>query len=175
MMRVFFFYGTFGDAISQTAQTYLPATLYPELNTKSFNKIVQRLLILAAVLSVTNSQACVLILKHCGHWLVRDARIVQLMVHNTGFLGLAIFLHPFILFLEGTVIASRDFRTLIMTYVATLGLHFTVLHYFCKSFPAIWRTFFVFQVIRAGSFSWNVWRRQRAVKRREDKLGEATS
>jgi Na+-driven multidrug efflux pump len=175
MMRIFFFYGTFGDAISQTAQTYLPATLYPQPDTKSFNKILKRLLVMAAILSVVNSQACIFILKNCGQFLVSDERIVNLMSQNTGYLGLAILLHPFILFLEGTVIASRDFRTLIMTYVATLGLHFSVLNYFCGSFPSVWRTFFVFQVIRAVSFSWNVWRRQCAIKREENERLELST
>ncbi|GKY92944.1 hypothetical protein MPSEU_000263300 [Mayamaea pseudoterrestris] len=168
MMRIYFFYGTFGDSISQTAQTYLPATLYPKLDSKSFNKILRRLITIAAIVSIVNSQACMLILRHCGRFLVRDAGIVGMMSQNAGFVGLALMLHPFIMFLEGVVIASRDFRTLTMTYVATLGLHFSVLNFFCQSFPAIWRTFFVFQAIRAGSFSWNVWRRQRALSKRDE-------
>jgi Na+-driven multidrug efflux pump len=169
MMRIYFFYGTFGDSISQTAQTYLPGTLYPKLDVKSFQKILRRLITISIIVSVVNSQACVLILKHCGRFLVQNKEIISLMSENSGFVGLALMFHPFIMFLEGTVIASRDFRPLIMTYIATLGLHFTVLSFFCKSFPAIWRTFFVFQVIRAGSFSWNVWI---AIRKRDKEDGE---
>jgi Na+-driven multidrug efflux pump len=167
MMRVFFFYGTFGDAISQTAQTYLPATLYPKPNPRNFRKIFKRLLLMTTVLGVVNSQACVGILKYGGQFLASDPGIVSLMKVNTRYLGIAVLLHPFILLCEGVVIASRDFKTLVIAYAITLGMHFSILNFFSNSFPAVWRTFFFFQMIRVWAFSLQVWRKQVAIRKSE--------
>lgn len=167
MMRVFFIFGTFGDALSQAAQSYLPASLYPKVRQKSFRKLFKRLLVLAGVVGVTNSRVSVLILKRLGRFLANDSNIVQLMASNTLFLGLAILVHPFILIFEGAVIASRDFRTLVTTYLVTLGVHFSILNFFTNTFPGIWRTFFLFQSIRVVNFGYHVWKKQADIRRQE--------
>lgn len=167
MMRIFFFFACFGDSLSQTAQSFLPATLYPKPSRKAFVKIFRRLVTLAAGIGVVNSQASRLILKYLGQYLTKDVAIINLMKYHTGFMGLSILLHPFIMLMEGIVIASRDFRTLIFTYGATLGLHFSILNFFSGSFPAVWRTFFVFQTTRLGFYSWNVWNRQANIRNTE--------
>jgi Na+-driven multidrug efflux pump len=165
LMRVFFFYVTFGDAVSQAAQSFLPGTLYPEIRLKSFRSILRRLLIIGSLLSVFNSNAAVVILKKFGRFLSSDGSIVRLMSEQSTFLAMAVFLHPFITLFEGTVVASRDFRTLVTTYAVTLGLHFSILKFACGSFPAIWRTFFLFQSIRLGNFALQIWRKQSRFRR----------
>lgn len=167
MMRVFFFYGTLGDSLSQTAQSFLPATLYPQPSRSAFRKILQRLLVVASVLAVSNSRLAVFILQNFGKYLASDHSIVRMMADHTHFFGLAVLVHPFIILLEGSVIAARDFRTLVQTYVVTLGLHFGILKFFCGSFPAVWRTFFLFQTIRLGNFGLQVWHKQREFQREE--------
>jgi Na+-driven multidrug efflux pump len=160
MMRIFFFYGCFGDSISQTAQTFLPVTLYPVRRPKEFRQILGRLLCMTAVVGVFNSQTSVWMLKNLSGC---DARcgIINMMRDHTGFFGLAILLHPFILVCEGAVIASRDFTNLLKTYAVTLSLHFGILKYYSGSFPAVWRTFFLFQLIRLANFGFRVIREQR--------------
>jgi Na+-driven multidrug efflux pump len=165
LMRVFFFYVTFGDAVSQAAQSFLPATLYPKIRIESFRSILQRLLIIGSLLSFFNSNAAVLILKKFGRFLSGDGSIIRLMSEQSNFLAMAVFLHPFITLFEGTVVASRDFRTLVTTYAVTLGLHFSILKFACGSFPAIWRTFFLFQSIRLVNFAFQVWRKQSRTRR----------
>jgi Na+-driven multidrug efflux pump len=164
MMRLFFFFACFGDSLSQTAQSFLPRTLYPKPNRSSFVKIFGRLLIMATGVGVFNSQVSVFLLKRLGRFLTKDAAIISLMKHHTDYMGAAILLHPFIMMLEGVVIASRDFTTLIITYSATLLMHFSLLKFFSGSFPAVWRTFFLFQSIRMGLYAWRVWRRQQAIQ-----------
>jgi Na+-driven multidrug efflux pump len=161
MMRIFFFYGCFGDSISQTAQTFLPVTLYPVRRPKEFRQILGRLLCMTAVVGVFNSQTSVWMLKNLSGYLTQDAGIINMMRDHTGFFGLAILLHPFIMVCEGAVIASRDFTNLLKTYAVTLSLHFGILKYFSGSFPAVWRTFFLFQLIRLANFGFRVIREQR--------------
>ena len=160
MMRVFFFYGCFGDSLSQTAQTFFPATLYPRPSPSDFRTIFRRLFLVAAGIGIVNSQSSVLILRKLGRYLVSDQGIVSLMRNQSLYMGLAVLLHPFIMLLEGTVMASRDFKTLVTTYCATLGLHFGILKFFSHSFPAVWRTFSLFQCIRLTCFGLQVWRRK---------------
>lgn len=167
LMRVFFFYVTFGDAVSQAAQSFLPATLYPKINVSNFRALLKRLLVVASLLSVVNSNAARLILRRFGRFLSSDANIIRLMSEQSTFLAMAVLMHPFITLLEGTVVAARDFRTLVTTYAVTLSLHFTILNFACGSFPAIWRTFFLFQSIRLGNFAIQVWRNQSVFRRRE--------
>jgi Na+-driven multidrug efflux pump len=169
MMRIFFFYGCFGDSVSQTAQSFLPSTLYPTPNPKNFRAILQKLIIMAASIGFLNRLGTINILKHFGKYLTKDATIVRLMSENTQFIGFAILLHPMIVLLEGTVIASRDFATLIKTYATTLPLHFFILRGFCGSFPAIWRTFFLFQTIRFVLYGIRVSRKQAAIIEEERK------
>jgi len=172
MMRIFFTYGTFGDSLSQTAQSFLPATLYPKPSQAAFQKILRRLLLVAGVVSVLNCQMSSFILRRLGHLITKDIRIVKLMAEYAGYLGVSVLIHPFIILLEGCVIASREFRSLVTTYVVTLGLHFAILRYFTGSFAAVWRTFFLFQSLRLVNFCFQVWRKQVAI-RRESKADEA--
>jgi len=167
MMRVFFFYGTFGDSLSQTAQSFLPATMYPKPSQKAFREVFKRLLAVTGLVAVVNSNMSMLILKRMGRFLANDSTIVRLMAEHSGFLGISVLVHPLIILLEGVVIASRDFKTLVTTYVVTLGLHFGILKYFSGSFAAVWRTFFLFQSIRLGNFGFQVWRKQMAIRREE--------
>ena len=162
MMRVFFFWGCFGDSLSQTAQSFLPATMYPRPNRPAYYKILRRMLVLTAGLGILDSQASILILKHLGQYLTSDTTIITLMKNHTGFMALSILLHPFIMLLEGTVIASRNFRSLIIIYTATLGLHFGILKLFSGSFPAVWRTFFLFQSTRLALYAYRVVRSSRS-------------
>lgn len=165
MMRIFFFFACFGDSLSQAAQSFLPAILYtPKPSRAAFRRMFRRLLTLAVAIGILNGQLSTFLLKHAGQYLTNDVTITNLMKDHTGFIGLSILLHPFIMLLEGIVIASRDFPTLIFTYAATLGLHFSILKFFSGSFPAVWRTFFLFQSTRLGLYAWRsiVYRRRQA-------------
>jgi Na+-driven multidrug efflux pump len=170
MMRIFFFFSTFGDSLSQTAQSFLPATLYPSPTAggggggdrPGFAKILRRLVVVAVAVAVINSNIAVKVLQVGGKFLTRDPVIVGLMRQHTGFLGASILLHPLIMLLEGTVIASRKFRSLVIIYTGTLAWQLAALMFLTGSFPAIWRTFFLFQLTRLGLYTYRVvwWRQQ---------------
>eukprot|EP00522_Entomoneis_paludosa_P012935 CAMPEP_0172446148 /NCGR_PEP_ID=MMETSP1065-20121228/5808_1 /TAXON_ID=265537 /ORGANISM="Amphiprora paludosa, Strain CCMP125" /LENGTH=583 /DNA_ID=CAMNT_0013197197 /DNA_START=368 /DNA_END=2119 /DNA_ORIENTATION=- len=167
MMRVFFFFSSMGDSVSQAAQSFLPGTLYPQPQPRQFQNIFQKLLVVAATIGIINSQCSMAILKHAGQFLTSDANIIQLMREQSTNFGLALLLHPMIIVLEGTVIASRDFTTLVATYAVTLGVHFSLLKFASATFPAVWRTFLLFQGIRMANFSVRVWRKQLRMRREQ--------
>lgn len=171
MMRIFFFFGCFGDSVSQAAQSFLPKTLYPKPKPDAFSAILRRLILVAFVIGVVNSQVSEWILRACGAYLTNDLDIIRIMADNSRFLGAALFLHPSILVLEGTVMTARDFKTMVATYSVTLALHFCLLKYVSATFPAVWRTFFLFQSIRLVNFGWHVARKFR--RKNHAYLGEA--
>ena len=180
MMRIFFFFACFGDSLSQTAQSFLPAILYaPKPSRTAFRRIFRRLFALAVAIGVLNGQMSTFLLTHAGQYLTNNVVITNLMRDHTGYMGLSILLHPFIMLLEGIVIASRDFPTLIFTYTATLGLHFSILKFCSGSFPAVWRTFFLFQSTRLGLYAWRsiVYRRRQAdsLRRTEQYVADAAA
>lgn len=161
MMRVFFFFACFGDSLSQAAQSF-----YPQVSKNMRGKFLKRLFYLATAVGVSNHQFSQLILKQLGRFLTKDARIIQMMGDYSPFVGLAVLLHPFIMFLEGTVLAKRDLVFMTVMYVATGLLHFA--HVFspaAASFSGLWRCLFVFQFIRLIQFGMRVWDTSRRERR----------
>jgi Na+-driven multidrug efflux pump len=174
-MRIFYFFACFGDSLSQTAQAFLPATLIhtrysssssahhdhnKDQKNGSFQKVFRKLLWVALGLGIANSQISMVLLQRLGHFLTNDRTIIEYMRAHHGsaglMMGLSILLHPFIMLLEGTVIACRDFTSLLVIYTMTLGLHFGFLQYWSGSFAAVWRTLFLFQCTRLGLYAWRV-------------------
>jgi Na+-driven multidrug efflux pump len=184
MMRLFFFFACFGDSLSQVAQSFMPAVLFhnkskvhpdPAINGECIASLkeadvtkekrisdltlmLRRLLVVGAWVGVLNSQISTMLIKYFGQYLTKDFVITSLMKKYCSYMGLSLLVHPFIMLLEGIVLANRDFRSLIVTYAITMGMHFTILSNFSNSFPAVWRTFFLFQCTRLSLYAYRVWR-----------------
>jgi Na+-driven multidrug efflux pump len=168
MMRLFFFFACFGDSLSQTAQSFLPALLYPKDRSNSgsraartqqsldLTRMMRRLLTMSVGIGILNSQVSTLLVKCCGQYLTKNGAITGLLKKYSNYMGLALLVHPFIMLLEGIVLANRDFRTLMVTYTTTMVMHFTILANFSNSFPAVWRTFFLFQCTRLSLYAYRV-------------------
>jgi Na+-driven multidrug efflux pump len=154
LMRVFFFFACFGDAFSQTAQSFLPATLYPAPNRPAFAKIFRKLLWLAAIGGLVNSQASTFILQRLSGYVTSDLGIIGIMQSHARHVGIALFFHAFIMLLEGVVLASRDFTSLIATYSITVTMHYLMLQRMCGSFTGVWQTFVMFH--RLSLYAWRV-------------------
>jgi Na+-driven multidrug efflux pump len=165
MMRFFFLYGCFGYSIGQTAQAFLPAAVYPTENKVAVRRILRRLAMLAAAVAVSNSLLVAWNVQALGRFLTADVAVVQAMRDHAVYLGAAIFLHPFIELTEGVVIATRQFRTLISTYVVTVAAHLTTLLCLCRSFTGVWQALVAFQVVRLTNFSLRAWNKKRTASK----------
>lgn len=166
LMRVFFFFACFGDAFSQTAQSFLPATLYPKPDRAAFARIFRKLMWLATLGGLLNSQVSAFILQRLSGYLTNDVTIVAILQKHSSFVGVSLFFHEFIMVLEGVVLANRDFRSLIATYAITVSMHFGILKLLCGSFTGVWKTFVLFQLTRLAIYSFRVakqFRREAAV------------
>jgi len=85
--------------------------------------------------------------------------MIELLQRQAPLLASVVFLHPLVVLAEGTIIATRDFRNLIATYLGAIGIH-GFLMTTAPTFEAVWKAFVVLQLIRLSGF--RIWRRRAA-------------
>jgi Na+-driven multidrug efflux pump len=154
MIRVFFFYSTFGDSVSQASQTFLPRVK----TQKSISKLVRRLGVLAAGIGIFNKLMAQAALRQFGSYFTNDASILKLMATHADWAGWALLIHPFIMLGEGCILASQDLIFLLGSYAVTMACHFTQLKVgVASTFGGVWQALFLFQTFRLVQFSWRVW------------------
>ena len=157
MMRVYFFFACFGDSLSQAAQSF-----FPQVDKKARRSLIQRLLCIASFVGLSTNFMSRQILSRFGAFLSKDSNIIGLMAEYSPLVGLALLLHPFIMLLEGTVLAKRDLLFMVRSYICTNLLHFGfVFSPVASTFAGLWRALFVFQNIRLIQFALRVWQRSR--------------
>ena len=94
------------------------------------------------------------------------------MAQHSSWVGAAVLLHPFIMLLEGTVLAKRDLVFMVATYVITSLLHFGfVFSPVSSSFVGLWRALFGFQLIRLVQFALRVWTISRRKNKENNNIG----
>jgi Na+-driven multidrug efflux pump len=185
LRQIYFFFGTFGDAVCQAAQTFFPGILYAHLSTagkadgeeatvlwkkqQSAKKghvltLFKRLFTIAATTSVANALLGLQVCRRHAGWFTSDSRLTFLIEQNGIWMALSLFVHPFALLLEGTLIAGRDVSYLAWTYLGTLGLLIGLLKSFTTSFSGVWKMFFAFQTLRMVQFSFRVGREMRQLQ-----------
>ena len=174
LMRIFFFFATVGDALSQSAQTFLPGLFYrkslqekeaanndvgstAELN--DARTLVKRLLLISSTMGIVNCLFGRYFAHTSGSTFTSDSALVSLMSHVSPFMGLALLLHPLTMALEGSIIAASDANYLVGTYVASIIALLSWLKFICKDFTGVWHGILVFQMLRISQFGYRVWRR----------------
>lgn len=169
MMRIFFFFACFGDSLSQAAQSF-----YPQVSKKTRGKLIKRLFYIASAVGICNFNMSQLILSKFGRFLAKDSNIIHLMAQHSPWVGYAVLLHPFIMLLEGTVLAKRDLVFMVTTYVITSLLHFGfVFSPVSASFVGLWRALFGFQFIRLVQFALRVWTKSQRKNKENNNIGVA--
>lgn len=165
MLRVFFFFSTFGDSLSQAAQSFIPSIAYRNVDgddavdggkaktMQLIRRLMKRFMVMATVISIVNSSFGVYLLKNQGHVFTRELGITSVMSKMSGWMGASLILHPFIMLCEGSIIAKRDLKYLVGMYAATMGIMLAQLRT-CTLFEGVWRAFFLFQVVRLTQFGW---------------------
>eukprot|EP00581_Thalassiosira_minuscula_P016808 CAMPEP_0183732396 /NCGR_PEP_ID=MMETSP0737-20130205/38352_1 /TAXON_ID=385413 /ORGANISM="Thalassiosira miniscula, Strain CCMP1093" /LENGTH=651 /DNA_ID=CAMNT_0025965407 /DNA_START=76 /DNA_END=2028 /DNA_ORIENTATION=+ len=181
LMRIFFFFATVGDALSQSAQTFLPGLFYRKslqendaedpdsasttpdtLNQSDDNNartMLKRLLIISSISGIVNCISGRYIAHNSGGTFTTDSALVSLMARVSPFMGLALLLHPLTMALEGSIIAASDAGYLVGTYVASIAVLFGQLKFMCKDFLGVWHAILLFQMIRITQFGARVWKR----------------
>jgi Na+-driven multidrug efflux pump len=176
LTRMFFFLNTLGDAVSQSAQTYLPGLLYqkkllekeareggdviPASTSEIYNArtLVKRLLLISSVIGIANCVNGQFISKNAGRAFTNDASLASLMSQVSPLMGLSLVLHPLTMCLEGAIIAASDTGYLVGTYVVSILVLLGQLSFCCKDFMGVWYAMLMFQFIRLIQFGSRAWR-----------------
>ena len=151
MMRFFFFFACFGDSISQAMQTFFPQTPTPLMKTK----LLKRLFVLSMSLGVIISQTSHFILTRLGKYLVQDAGILETLATYAPYMASALFLHPLVMLMEGTILARRDLMSLVGMYVFTVVVHcgWVLNGALTTNLAGLWQAFLGFQCLRLVQFT----------------------
>jgi Na+-driven multidrug efflux pump len=172
LMRIFFFFATVGDGLSHATQTFMPGLLYQksqveEQGTKpndinvaqNARTLLKRVLLMSTAVGAVNSVVSKYIANNAGSAFTTDTSLVSLMSNVSPFMGLALFIHPITMTLEGSIIAGRNLRRLLGTYVLSVILLLAQLNFVCDRFVGVWHALLFFQAIRIVQFGPLVWRR----------------
>jgi len=212
MLRIFYFFCTFGDSFSQVAQSFIPAVLYGDNeacaqssssatttttsyidddttgnsteskhigehnhdiikdvvlhsyvdhNKKKTTILLKKIIVLASLMAVINSTVSKVIMQKCSSFFTNDAVIQSILgvPCNVLYVTGCVLLHPFLMTFEGSILATRDLGYLVGSYGLTTGALLLLLRFRTASFPEVWRSLFLFQVIRSVLFGWRVWRK----------------
>jgi Na+-driven multidrug efflux pump len=151
MMRFFFFFACFGDSISQAIQTFFPQTTTPLLKTK----LLKRLFVLSISVGLIISQTSHFILTRLGKYLVQDVGILETLATYAPYMASALFLHPLIMLMEGTILARRDLMILMGMYVFTVVVHcgWVLNGALTTNLAGLWQAFLGFQCLRLVQFT----------------------
>ncbi|GMH65609.1 hypothetical protein TL16_g04240, partial [Triparma laevis f. inornata] len=162
LLRIFFFFGTFGDSLSQSVQNFLPTvyTANPRNPTSpsfvKFEKFHAQLgmgcavVFSALALGFTGS-------KTMASAFTTDSTILSILSKSSPALALSLIFHPIVLLLEGSIIAKRDTNFLLGSYAATFGVLWVMMKK-AVDLKNVWEGFVVFQGFRllqyAGRYMW---------------------
>lgn len=122
------------------------------LRNQAFKSLLRRMFSISLLISTVNAALSVGLLRNLSYIFTDDVLITNCIRSQSKWLGLSLFLHSFVLTLEGTIIAQRDAAFLAISYLIFLPLLMLRLQY-CKVFPAVWQTLLAFQVARLIQFT----------------------
>lgn len=187
MLRIFFFFCTFGDSFSLAAQSFLPKVLYsggdnndsanrneiekkvtskPKENTALAKSLLKRIFLMASIMAVTNSGLAKYIMENGGAIFTNDGAILNLLSDPSRVFYMmgSVLLHPLIMTMEGSILATRDLGFLVGAYGITMTIMLSLLKFSTSSFTQVWRALFSFQAIRSVVFGARVFAKTRTRK-----------
>ena len=167
MISVFFLGCKFGDAVSQTAQAYLPACYDPTEGTDhatasrpappaTARRLSGRLLRLSTLLAAIVSFCAYMFTTRLPTIFTRDPGVLGAMGSCAPLLFVALLLHATCMCAEGLLIGARELAFLGKSYVANVCIFLSTLYVIANrrlGLVAVWRALAAFQLVRLATFS----------------------
>ena len=157
---VFFLGCKFGDAISQTAQAYLPACLPGKLEPgaplKPAMELSRKLILVSLLLGTLVSFAAAGIVLGGAGIFTQDAAVKACMAGVAPLLFLALTLHPCTMCLEGLLLGGRQLNFLASAYAANVVVFLTSLVAIARrslGLAWVWSALAAFQAVRLVEFA----------------------
>lgn len=162
MISVFFLGCKFGDAISQTSQTYLPACYDPGADGAAARpparaqRLSARLLRLSTVLGAIVSLLAFAFITRLPTIFTRDIAVLSAMRGCAPLLFVALLLHATCMCCEGLLLGSRELKFLSKAYIANVGVFLSALYMITQrrlGLQAVWKALAAFQLVRIITFA----------------------
>jgi Na+-driven multidrug efflux pump len=172
MLRIFYFFCTLGDSLSQAVQSYLPTLLFgktidgTKTETESMGiSFLKRMFLLGGLFTIFNAFSSQFILQKLGFLFSTDVQILSLLQTPKYVVSVALGLglHPIIMLLEGVLMAQGDLSFLMKSYGVSMSIMLGQIFMFSKNLGGVWFALVTFQVLRLLSFGLRVWDRRKAM------------
>lgn len=149
MMRIFFFFSCFGDSLGQAAQSF-----YPQVAKVERKKLIQRLLGASTIVGLVNCLSSNILLTRLNGYFTKEVAISQLMRQFASYVCVTEMMHPFVMLMEGLVLAKRDLKFMVALYVSTSFFHLGFLSSpLGSTFGGLWKALLCFQSLRFGQLA----------------------
>jgi len=171
MISVFFLGCKFGDAMSQTAQAYLPACYdfdaasgasagrpRPRPPARAL-RLSSRLLRLSTLLGTLVSLLAFTFTTRLPTVFTRDPAVLAAMSGCAPLLLLALLLHATCMCSEGLLLGARQLTFLASRYGAFVAIFLSSLYIIAQrglGLGAVWRALAAFQAVRLSAFAWRL-------------------
>lgn len=113
---------------------------------------MKRLCIVGALMGLLTKLAIGQVVKKFGSMGGVTSSMAALLDNAQPWAGWTLLVYPFVVMLEQSLVATRDLVYLLRSYLFTMVFHFGCLRWLTSSFSELWRTIFLFQVIRVVQF-----------------------
>lgn len=163
MLRIFYFFCTFGDSLSQAVQSFLPSLIFGKTRDGEGERMgasfFKRMLALGGLFTILNAFSSQFILRKLGSLFTTDVQILYLLrtPQYVVSVALGLGLHPIIMCLEGSIMARGDLSFLMKSYGVSMILMLAQILLFSKQLGGVWFSLVVFQVLRLFSFGLRAW------------------
>jgi len=160
LLRIYIFFGIFGESVSQTVQSFFPRLMSPKKEDDStvstaeeeekqiLNKLFRKKLwTLAYPIGLLGSGLAYFTCAHRGSFFVKDSQVLSGLKVAAPFMGSVLMLNPFNMMSDGLAMSQKQFASIILSYVTSI-IALTLAMPFCTNLSHVWTSFMGFQVLR---------------------------
>jgi Na+-driven multidrug efflux pump len=135
--------------LENTVATSTAASI-PAENKRQANVLLKRIFFLGSIMAVVGPATTKQIMERGGSLFTNDATILSLLRDpgRVSYMMGSILLHPFVMIMEGSLLATWDLKYLVGAYGCTITMMLSLLKISTNSFTEVWRALFSFQIIR---------------------------
>ena len=159
MVSIFFLGCKFGDAVSQTAQAFLPSCLGERgLGTSASppaQRLSRRLLRLSTFLGAFVSLLAYGFVTRCSRVFTTDAAVTSAIASAAPLLFIALVAHASCMCSEGLLMGARQLQFLARAYAFNVAVFLSALYFVARramGLNAVWSALAVFQYVRLTQF-----------------------
>ena len=156
LLRLYIFFGIFGESLSQTVQALFPRLLpsqkkvdkEEEETKKSLNKVFRNRIwnlsfpigILGCLLAFVNT-------AYNGSLFANDAQVLSKLKLAAPFMASVLIVNPYNYVSDGLAMTQKHFTRIVLSYVTSISALYVAMP-FCTNLSQVWTSFFGFQVFR---------------------------